>query len=255
MNVVGCKWVNKTKLWQNGSLERLKARLVAKGFKQIPGVDFLETFSPVIKPATIRIVLTIALARNWDIRQLDVKNAFLHGYLTEPVFMEQPPRFQDPYKLRHVCKLNRALYGLRQAPRAWFDCFITFLLATGFFCSTADSSLFVHRSSRGTILLLLYVDDIILTDWARCPDTRRSTTGFCTFLGSNCISWSAKKQATVARSSTEAEYRALASTAAEITWLSFVLRDIGVYLSHPPALFCDNISALHLTINPVFPAA
>ncbi|KAK2990485.1 hypothetical protein RJ640_011652 [Escallonia rubra] len=91
-------------------------------------------------------------------------------------------------------------------------------------------------------------------DWAGCPNTRRSTTGFCTFLGSNCISWSAKKQATVARSSTEAEYRALASTAAEITWLSFILRDIGVHLSRPPALFCDNISAMHLTINPVFHA-
>ncbi|KAK3043886.1 hypothetical protein RJ639_000585 [Escallonia herrerae] len=115
------------------------------------------------EPATIRIALTTALARNWDICQLDVKNAFLHGHLTEPVFMEQPPGFQDPYKPRNVCKLNRALYGLRQAPRALFDHFSTFLLTTGFFCSTSDSSLFVHRSSRGTILLLLYVDDIILT--------------------------------------------------------------------------------------------
>ncbi|KAK2973116.1 hypothetical protein RJ640_027088 [Escallonia rubra] len=108
----------------------------------------------------------------------------------------------------------------------------------------------IRLLSQGSLDLYGFSD----ADWAGCPNTRRSTTGFCTFLGSNCISWSAKKQATVARSSTEAEYRALASTAAEITWLSFILRDIGVHLSRPPALFCDNISALHLTINPVFHA-
>ena len=89
-------------------------------------------------------------------------------------------------------------------------------------------------------------------DWARCPTTRRSTTGFCTFLGSNCISWSAKKQPTVSRSSAEAEYRTMASTSTELTWISFILREIGLYQSRPPVLFCDNLSALHMTINPMF---
>jgi hypothetical protein len=89
-------------------------------------------------------------------------------------------------------------------------------------------------------------------DWAGCPTTCRSTTGFCTFLGSNYISWSAKKQPTVSRSSAEAEYRAMASTSAELTWISFILCDIGLYQSRPPILFCDNLSALHMTINPVF---
>ena len=91
-------------------------------------------------------------------------------------------------------------------------------------------------------------------DWAGCLVTRRSTTGFCTFLGSNCISWSAKKQPTVSRSSTEAEYRAMASTAAELTWVSFILRDIGLYQAQPPTLFCDNLSALHMSINPILHA-
>ncbi|XXG48874.1 hypothetical protein AAC387_Pa02g3202 [Persea americana] len=91
-------------------------------------------------------------------------------------------------------------------------------------------------------------------DWAGCPLTRRSTTGFCTYLGRNCISWSAKKQPTVARSSTEAEYRALASTTAELTWLSFLLWDTRLFLEAPPTLFCDNMSALYMTVNPVFHA-
>lgn len=89
-------------------------------------------------------------------------------------------------------------------------------------------------------------------DWAGCATTRRSTTGYCTFLGSNCVSWSAKKQPTVSRSSAEAEYRALASTTAELTKVSFILRDIGIYQNRPQILFCDNISALHMTVNPVF---
>ncbi|XP_050231789.2 uncharacterized mitochondrial protein AtMg00810-like [Mercurialis annua] len=92
------------------------------------------------------------------------------------------------------------------------------------------------------------------SDWAGCPSTRRSTTGYCTFLGSNPISWCAKKQQTVSRSSTEAEYRAMAHTAAEVTWLTFILKDLGVSLSQTPVLYCDNLSALHMTINPVFHA-
>ncbi|XP_035545158.1 uncharacterized mitochondrial protein AtMg00820-like [Juglans regia] len=93
MNVIGCKWIFKTKLNADGTLDRLKASLVAKGFHQIAGINYHETFSPVIHPSTIRTVITIALIKHWDIRQLDVKNAFLHGDLNEPVYMEQPLGF------------------------------------------------------------------------------------------------------------------------------------------------------------------
>eukprot|EP00268_Persea_americana_P022332 TRINITY_DN2221_c1_g1_i1.p1 TRINITY_DN2221_c1_g1~~TRINITY_DN2221_c1_g1_i1.p1 ORF type:complete len:272 (+),score=34.04 TRINITY_DN2221_c1_g1_i1:2153-2968(+) len=118
MNIIGCKWVFKTKLQADGSVERLEARLVAKGYTQQEGLDFSETFSPVIKPSSLRIILTIATVKKWPIRQLDVKNAFLNGFLTEQVFMEQPPGFVDTARPSHVCHLKRAIYCLKQAPRA-----------------------------------------------------------------------------------------------------------------------------------------
>uniref|UniRef100_A0A2N9I8Y9 Reverse transcriptase Ty1/copia-type domain-containing protein n=1 Tax=Fagus sylvatica TaxID=28930 RepID=A0A2N9I8Y9_FAGSY len=101
MNVIGCKWVFKTKLNSDGSLDRLKARLVAKGYNQQEGVDYTEIFSPVIRPATIRTILTVATIKGWSLRQLDVKNAFLHGHLDTTVFMNQPPCFEDPQLPNH----------------------------------------------------------------------------------------------------------------------------------------------------------
>jgi len=95
MHVIGSKWVLKTKLKPDGSLDRLKARVVAKGFHQIDGIDFIEMFSPVVKPSTIRMVITITLVQRWSIRQLDVKNSFLYGFLSEDIFMEQPPGMSD----------------------------------------------------------------------------------------------------------------------------------------------------------------
>jgi len=133
LHVIGSKWVFKSKLKPDGSLDRLKARLVAKGYHQIDGVDYTETFSPVIKPGTIRLIITIALVHKWPIRQLDVENAFLHGVLSENIYMEQPPGMVDLQYPNHVCKLQKALYGLKQAPRAWFDRFSSFLINYGFF--------------------------------------------------------------------------------------------------------------------------
>jgi hypothetical protein len=137
--------------------------LVAKGFSQIEGLDYTETFSPVIKPGSIRTVLSVALMKGWDIRQLDVKNAFLHGHLSELVYMEQPPGFKDIDYPDYVCRLKKALYGLKQALRAWFDRFSGFLLTLRFYCSTVDPSMFVCRNKQGTLILLLYVDDMLVT--------------------------------------------------------------------------------------------
>ncbi|WVZ91395.1 hypothetical protein U9M48_037575 [Paspalum notatum var. saurae] len=409
VNVVTGKWIFRHKLHPDGSLARYKARWVVRGFTQEQGVDYDETFSPVIKPATIRVVLSIATSSSWPIHQLDVKNAFLHGNLAETVYCVQPSGFTDPTHPNHVCKLNKSLYGLKQAPRTWFLRFNNFLQSLGFKPSRADTSLFILHKSGHTAYLLLYVDDIILTassstllqqiianlcgefsmtdlghlqhflgihvtktaqglflsqsqyaleilqragmehcnpvstpvdtkskisatggsplkngtdyrsiagalqyltltrpdltyavqqaclfmhapreshlqllkrilryvkgtmhqglhltrssssdlvtysdaDWAGCPDTRRSTSGFCVFFGDNPVSWSSKRQATVSRSSAEAEYRGVANAVAESCWI----RQLLLELHRPPPratiVFCDNISAVYMSTNPI----
>jgi hypothetical protein len=408
-NLVGCRWVYKIKRATDGSVSRYKARLVAKGFHQQAGVDYAETFSPVVKPPTVRIILSLAAQNRWQLRQLDVSNAFLHGYLQETVYMAQPTGFIDAVQPSHVCHLHKSLYGLKQAPRAWFERFTSHLLTLGFTASVADASLFVLKQDSVIVYLLLYVDDIIITgsdstvvsniisqlsttfevkdlgplryflglqidykkagffvhqskyitdlltkfkmsdckpastpiatapvlstsasdsladptpyrslvgalqyatftrpditfavnrvcqfmhnpssahfvaakrilrylkgsldkgvlfqpgpltltaftdaDWAGDPVDRRSTSGITVFLGNNPITWLSKKQHTVSRSSTEAEYRSLATGAAELAWLRQVICDLGLYLASAPIMWCDNTSALALASNPVF---
>lgn len=161
--LVDSKWVFKIKYNSDGSILKHKARLVAKGFQQTPGVDFGETFSPVIKATTVRIILTLAVTYGWQVRQMDVNNAFLNGHLQEVVFMRQPEGFEDKTKPLHVCKLVKALYGLKQAPRAWFDRLRNTLLAWGFQSSKCDVSLFFLKTSTLTVFVLVYVDDILVT--------------------------------------------------------------------------------------------
>ena len=117
-NIVGCKWIFRIKRNSDGTIDRYKARLVAKGFHQRPGVDYIETFSPVVKPTTVRVVLSLVVSRGWPLRQLDVNNAFLQGHLSKNVFMQQPQGFVDQDRPSYVCKLQKEIYGLKQAPRA-----------------------------------------------------------------------------------------------------------------------------------------
>ncbi|XP_019160714.1 PREDICTED: uncharacterized protein LOC109157268 [Ipomoea nil] len=162
MNIIGCKWVFRTKRTADGSVERYKARLVAKGYNQVAGEDFFDTFSPVVKPTTFRLLLSLAITNKWTLRQLDVHNAFLNGHLAETVYMKQPPGYEDPAHLDHVCHLQRSLYGLKQAPRAWFKRLHDFLLTTGFSASKTDVSLFYYSLDGCQVFLLVYVDDIIM---------------------------------------------------------------------------------------------
>ena len=407
-NIVTGKWIFRHKLNSDGTLDRYKARWVLRGFTQRPGVDFDETFSPVVKPATVRTVLTLALSQDWPVHQLDVKNAFLHGTLTETVYCSQPSGFVDSSKPEFVCRLNRSLYGLKQAPRAWYSRFASYLLQLGFVEAKSDTSLFIYRREGETVYLLLYVDDIVLTasstsvlrrtidalqrefpmkdlgplehflgisvtrssgtiflsqrqytleildragmtackpcstpvdtqskvssdgapvedatfyrslagalqyltftrpdiayavqqvclymhdprephlaavkrilrylcgtvdyglrlhrapvsdlvvysdaDWAGCPDTRKSTSGYAVFLGDNLVSWSSKRQHTVSRSSAEAEYRAVANAVAEASWLRQLLQELLSPLRRATLVYCDNVSAVYLSTNPV----
>lgn len=141
---------------------------MAKGFHQSLGVDFFETFSPVVKASTIRVVLGIAVSRGWKLRQLDFNNAFLNGALTENVYMNQPPGYVDSKFPHYVCKLDKALYGFKQAPRAWNNTLKTVLLSWGFTVSRSDTSLFVYKSGNDVILMLVYVDGVVVTGNNSC---------------------------------------------------------------------------------------
>jgi hypothetical protein len=142
-NIVSGKWVFHQKFNSDGSLSHYKACWVCHGFSLQHGIDYDETFSPVVKPSTIHTVLSIAISLEWPIHQLDVKNAFLHGSLQEIVYCQQPLGFEDASAHDHLCLLQKSLYGLKQAPRASFQCFSTYIQTIGFTPSLTDTSLFV----------------------------------------------------------------------------------------------------------------
>ncbi|GKE43313.1 ribonuclease H-like domain-containing protein [Tanacetum coccineum] len=274
VNMVRSMWLFKHKFHADGTLSRYKARLVDNGSSQQLGGDFDETFSSVIKPATIHTVLSLVVSRKWPIHQLDVKNAFLNGDLSETVYMHQPPGFIDTRFPNHVCRLQRSLYGLKQAPHAWFQRFTASYLAL--LQQIIDSlhnefdmtdlkelnyflGIFADRNSTGTMDfgLQLYASattslvDYTDADWAGCPSTRRSTSGYCVFLGDNLLSWSAKRQHTFSRSSADAEYRGVANVVAETAWLRNLLRELNSPLSTATLVYCDNVSSVHMSANPV----
>ncbi|RVW79787.1 Retrovirus-related Pol polyprotein from transposon RE1 [Vitis vinifera] len=353
---VDCRWVYAVKVGPDGQVDRLKARLVAKGYTQVYGSDYGETFSPVAKIASVRLLLSMAAMCSWPLYQLDIKNAFLHGDLVEEVYMEQPPGFVAQGESGLVCRLRRSLYGLKQSPRAWFDRFSSVVQEFGMLRSTSDHSVFYHHNSLGQCIYLTkdlgklkyflgieiaqsssgvvlsqrkYALDILeetgdpgryrrlvgklnyLTitrpdisfpvsvvsqflqspcdshwdavirilryikstpgqgvlyenrghtqvvgytdaDWAGSPTDRRSTSGYCVFIGGNLISWKSKKQDVVARSSAEAEYRAMTLATCELIWLRHLLRELRFGKDEQMKLICDNQAALHIASNPVF---
>ena len=411
---VGCKWVFKVKLNADGTLERYKARLVAKGYTQQEGIDYVETFSPIAKLSTVKLLLAVAAAKNWSLSQLDISNAFLNGDLDEEIYMSLPPGYSprqgEFFPPNAVCKLKKSLYGLKQASRQWFLKFSETLLQLGFTVSSGDHTLFLKNSGNTYMAVLVYVDDIIIAsscdkatmllkealqtsfklrdlgtlryflgleitrsssgisicqrkyvldlltdtgllgckpssipmdpsvklstedgellpnaevyrrlvgkllyltftrpditfavhklcqftsspraphlhaaykvlhylkgtiglglfysacsdlklsaftdaDWGSCPDTRRSVSGLCVFVGSSLITWKSNKQDTVSSSSAESEYRAMSEAVKEMLWFRNMMEDLWIETREAAPLYCDNTAAIHIANNAVF---
>jgi len=413
---VGCKWVYKIKRDAAGNIKRWKARLVAKGYSQVEGLDFTETFAPVAKFSSIRILLSLAAANDWECHHMDVKTAFLNGDLEEEIYMEQPEGFVKAREEHLVCKLQKTIYGLKQSPRAWNKKLHDELQQLGFSRCEADHSVYYKRDNAGVVFLLVYVDDIIIitdnaaamqackdalsskftmtdlgetnhflgmevqrdraarliflnqrtyidsmldrygmsdcapvriplsvgaklppvateeksfhskyqsmvgslmylmvatrpdlgyavgavsqfaaspdeehlaaakrilryvkgtagyqltlggdlkgfqleawsdADWAANNIDRKSISGYCFKLGVGAVSWRSKKQASVALSSTEAEYMALTQATKEAMWIKFFLTELGVFNSDGIPINVDNQSCVALAKNPEFHA-
>lgn len=407
---IGVKWVYKTKLNKDGGVEKYKTRLVAKGYTQQFGVDYTEVFSPVARHDTIRLVVALAAQNSWPIFQLDVKSAFLHGYLEDEVYIEQPPGYVKVGEENKVYKLKKALYGLKQSSRAWYSRIEAYFLKFGFTKCPYEHTMFVKNGEKGKILIVcLYVDDLIFTgncdimfadfkksvmnefemsdlglmhyflgieviqsdagvflsqkkyvadildrfqmkdcnptstpvdcgmklhkddggkkvdstlykqivgslmyltatrpditysvslisrymenptelhllaakrilrylqgtrnigmyykkgeksdligytdnDYAGDQDDRRSTSGYVFMLGTGAISWSTKKQPIVTLSSTEAEFIAATACACQAIWLRRLLAELRFKQDGATTVFCDNISTIKLSKNPV----
>ncbi|KAK3023127.1 hypothetical protein RJ639_042716 [Escallonia herrerae] len=161
---VGCRWIYTVKYKADGTIECFKARLVAKGYTQTYGIDYTETFAHVAKINTVRVLLSLAANLNWPLQQFDVKNAFLHGKLSEEVYIELPPGCMMPKTdSQKVCKLQKALYGLKQSPRAWFGRFTKSMRAFGYHQSNSDHTLFLKKKQGKITALIVYVDDMVVT--------------------------------------------------------------------------------------------
>lgn len=161
---IGVKWIYKTKLKENGEIDKHKARLVAKGYMQEYGVDYAEVFAPVARLDTVRLVISLAAQNSWPIYQLDVKSAFLHVELNEKVFIDQPSGYVQKGNEDKVYMLKKALYGLKQATRAWYNRIDAYFSKIGLEKCPHEHSLFVKSRERGKLLIVcLYVDDLIFT--------------------------------------------------------------------------------------------
>lgn len=161
---VGCRWIFTIKYKVDGDIKMYKARFVAKGYSQTYEIDYAETFAPVAKINTVRILLSLAVNFDWSLHHYDVKNAFMYVNLQEEVYMELPPGCKLQVEgSKQVCQLRKSLYGLKQSPRAWFDKFTSSMKAFGYQQSSSDHTLFMKHNEGKLTVLIIYVDDMTVT--------------------------------------------------------------------------------------------
>nr|GEW31198.1 Gag-Pol polyprotein [Tanacetum cinerariifolium] len=210
--IIRPKWLWKNKKDEDQTVIRNKVRLVAKGYAQEEGIDFEESFAPVVRMETVQIFDAYVAHKSFPIYQIDVKMAFLNGPMKEEVYVAQPEGFIDPDHPEKVYRLRKALYGLKQPPRVW----------------TLDPPIptwYLYQSGQGSSFGLTAFSD---ADHVGCIDTRKSTSGGIQFLGDKLVSWMSKKQDCTAMSSAEAEYTALSASYAQLMWMRTQLQDYGL---------------------------
>jgi hypothetical protein len=175
---VGTKWMFHNKQDEFGVVTRNKARLVAKGYSHVEGLDFEETFAPIARLDSIHILLVYATHYDFKLYQMDVKSDFLNGPIKEEVYVEQPPGFEDQEYPNHVYKLHKALYELKQAPRAWYERLRDFLTQNDFKIGKADSTLFTRKVDKDLFICQIYIDDIIFgsTNQSFCDEFSKIMT-------------------------------------------------------------------------------
>ena len=159
---LGYKWIFKKKMKANGSIDKYKVRLVIKGYKQREGLDYFDTYSPVTRISSIRMLIAIAAIHNLEIHQMDVKTTFLNGDLDEEIYMEQPEGIIVPGQEKKVCRLVKSLYGLKQAPVQWHEKIDSVMMTNGFKINECDKCVYVKNTEHGFVIICLYVDDILI---------------------------------------------------------------------------------------------
>ncbi|KAL0534104.1 hypothetical protein IC582_028385 [Cucumis melo] len=159
---LGCKWIFKRKMKTDGSIDKYKARLVAKGYKQQEGLDYFDTYSPVTRITSIRMLIAISALHGFEIHQMDVKTTFLNGELDEEIYIQQPEGFVSPGQENKVYKLIRSLYGLKQAPKQWHKKFDSVMMANGFKINECDKCVYVKSNQNDHVMVCLYVDDMLI---------------------------------------------------------------------------------------------
>jgi len=159
---IGCKCILKKKLKPDGNIDKYKARLVAKGFKQRENIDFFDTFSPVTRITSIRVLIALAAVHNLEVHQMDVKTAFSNGELEEEIYIEQLVGFVIHGQETKVCKLDKSLYGLKQAPKQWHEKFDNLMIMNGFKVNESDKCIYYKYKNNLCTIICLYVDDLLI---------------------------------------------------------------------------------------------